>query len=483
MCLAALAVGVAVFLAGTIFLRAGYPSDAAVLQVEKGDASQLQGFTLRGSWRETAGSAVSFSLENGSLTTVPQLQSEPDSGIALWGKGELCVPENELAAVDEQAAGGAFSGIYGAYFLRNSYEGMQYTAQTTHLEQIYTLTVTDGSDYSVRISLGELETSSPVTVTAEICSEYRGWDDFPYRTAVEGVADIEIETRDVQILSAEDPISLYIGPGNGENGSIRQVRQFCTPEEIEQIVPDVMIHGVAVPSLTEPYGTVEEVYTLDAGECLAPCTDWNDARLDNGRWFLTKGEDGALCLLLLDENWQTASKHPLDIHMTEGQQITVLPSMRTDEIAFTVTDAGGSGQAVVLRMENGQVQTQKEFSVAPRVALLTAGFSEDSTKLMTVTEKTEELVVSVPAFLREQYAVTPVAEDEIPCTNTAVTGWNVRVYPVEELSEPAFSAVLDFGITQQWARQTWLSGVYNMERKVFQFDVTAAWKYEKGEQA
>lgn len=480
-CLASLAAGIAVLLAGSVFLRAGYPADAVVLQVQTGDTSQLQGFTLQGAWQQTIKSGISFSLENGSLTTVPQLQAEPDSGIALWGQGRLCVPEENLAEVDAQATGGAFSGSYGAFFLRSHYEGMNFTAETTHLEEIYTLTVTDGSDLSVRFSLGEIETSAPVTVTAEIHTENRVWGSFPYCTALDGVADTVSGIREVQILSAEEPISLYVGPGNGQNAGIWQVRQLCTPEEIEQIVPDVMIHGTAVPSNTEPYGAVEEVCTLDAGERLAPCADWYNARLDNGRWFLTENGEGELSLLLLDENWQILSEQPLGMKMTEGQQVTVLPSMRTNEIVFTVTDSNGAGQASVLRMENGKVQAQKVMTVTAETPLLTAGFSQDGTKLMIVSEKAEDLTVLVPAALREQYAYTPMAESEVPYTADAVTEWNVQVYPVDDLSGPSFSAVLDFGVTQQWAREIWLSGVYNVERNIYRFEVIGAWENAKGE--
>ena len=80
-----------------------------------------------------------------------------------------------------------------------------------------------------------------------------------------------------------------------------------------------------VSSLNQAYGTVEEVCTLEDGETLVLCDSWKNARLENGRWILTRSEEGNLILYLLDGEWKSVAKLPLDISLTAGQSAAILP--------------------------------------------------------------------------------------------------------------------------------------------------------------
>lgn len=481
-CLGTLAAGLAVLLCGQICLHMAYPRQAVRFQLTTGNTAELEGFTLSGNWGQTSSTAMEFTLTDGVLDLHPNFQPSQGDTLSLMDQSLLCVPDEELANVDQQAEGGYVGGSYGAFFLYTSYEGMQYTAQTCRLNQMYTLNTLDGSNLSVRFSLGQVQLPQPVTVTAALYENSRGRDSYPYLVNAAELENADIGIRKVAILDAEDPVSLYVSPGNGENGGIYLVRKFCTADEVARIVPQVTVQGIEVPSANQPYGTVEEVCPLDAGESLVSCDNWEDARIEEGHWLLTRQETGKINLLLLDREWKPVGRLPLDISVNEYQSVTVLPSLRTDEIAFTVTDQSTTGQMVVLRINQNTIVAQSTMDFMTTSAPIAAGYSADGSRLMTVTESRQSLGAKIPAEVSEYYTGAQALTQEISSLMNAVTGWDIQVYSTQDLQRPTLSASLDFGISQRWRQELWFDGVYGGGRKISIYRVTAAWE-QAGEAA
>lgn len=480
-CLGTLAAGLAVLLCGQVCLCTAYPRQAVRFQLKTGNVSELEGFTLAGSWGQTVSASMEFALTDGVLDLHPNLQPRQGDKLSLMDQSLLCVPDEELATVDQQAEGGYVGGSYGAFFLHISYEGMQYTAQTSRLNQMYTLNTLDGSNLSVRFSLGQVQLPQPVTVTAELYESGRGRDSYPYLMNAAELENADLGIREVTILGAEDPVSLYASPGNGENGGIYLVREFCTADEAAETVSQVSVQGFEVPSANQPYGTVEEVCSLDTGESLVSCDDWEDARINEGHRLLTRQETGEINLLLLDKEWKPVGKSPLDISVNEYQAVTVLPSLRTDEIAFTVTDQSTTGQLVVLRINQNTIVAQSTMDFVVTSAPIAAGYSADGSRLMTVTENRQSLGAQIPAEVSEYYTGVQASTQEQSSLMNAVTGWDIQVYNTQDLRRPTLSACLDFGISQRWKQELWLNGVYGGGRKISIYRVTAAW--EQAEEA
>lgn len=481
-CLGTLAAGLAVLLCGQVCLHMAYPRQAVRLQLKTGNITELEGFTLAGSWGQTASAAMEFTLTDGVLNQHPNLQAKREDGLSLMDQSLLCVPDEELAGMDQQAEGGYVGGSYGAFFLHTSYEGMKYTAQARQLNQMYTLNTLDGSDLSVRFCLGQVQLPQAVTVTAELYKNGRVRDSYPYLMNAAELENADIGIREVTILDAEDPVSLYVSPGNGENGGIYLVREFCTADEIAKIVPQVTVQGFEVSSENQPYGTVEEVCPLDTGESLVSCDNWKDARIEAGHWLLARQQTGEINLLLLDKEWKLVSKLPLDISVNEYQSITVLPSLRTDEIAFTVVDQSTNGKMVVLRINQNAIEAQSIMDFQTTATPIAAGYSADGTRMMTVTESRQSLMATLPAEVSGYYNGGEALPSDQSVLSAAVTGWDIQVYNTQDLQRPTLSACLDFGITQRWRQELWLNGIYGGGRKISLYRVTAAWE-QAGEAA
>lgn len=481
-CLGTLAAGLAVLLCGQVCLHMAYPRQAVRFQLKTGNVTELEGFTLAGSWGQTASAAIQFTLTDGVLDLHPNLQAKQEDRLSLMDQSLLCVPDEELANMDQRAEGGYVGGSYGAFFLHTSYEGMKYTAQACRLNQMYTLNTLDGSNLSVRFSLGQVQLPQPVTVTAELYENGRVRDSYPYLMNAAELENANLGIREVTILDAKDPVSLYISPGNGENGGIYLVREFCSAGEIAKIVPRVTVQGVEVSSENQPYGVVEEACPLDAGVSLVSCDNWEDARIEKGHWLLTRQETGEINVLLLDKEWKLVGECPLDISVNEYQSVTVLPSLRTDEIAFTVVDQSTVGQVVVLRINQNMIVAQSTVDFITTSAPIAAGYSADGSRLMTVTENRQSLEAKIPAEVSEYYSGAQALNQELSSLMNAVTGWDIQVYNTQDLRRPTLSACLDFGISQRWRQELWLNGVYGGGRKISLYRVTAAWE-QAGEAA
>lgn len=475
-CLGTLAASLLVLACGQLCLHMAYPRQAVTFQLKKGDAAELEGFTLAGSWGKTVSASMEFTLSDGVLEQHPDLQPKPDAGLSLMDQSLLCVPDEDISSVDQQAEEGYISGSYGAFFLHTTYAGMQYTAQTRRLNQIYTLNTLDGSGLAVRFSLGQVQLPQVVTVTAELYENSKARESYPYLMNAAELENADLGIRKVTVLDAEDPVSLYVSPGNGENGGIYVVKEFCTAEEIAEIVPDVTVQDVGVPSQNQPYGTVEETCPLDEGESLIPCDNWDEARIQEGHWLLTRQETGGINLLLLDREWNLMGKLPLDISINEYQSVAVLPSMQTDEIAFTVSDQSTTGQMVVLRINQNRIEAQSIMEFRTTSAPIAAGYSADGTRLMTVTESRQSLGANIPAEEIASYTGAEALSQEMSVLMSAVTGWDIQVYDTQDLQYPVLTASLDFGVAQRWRQELWLSGIYGGERKISAYRVTAAWE-------
>ena len=243
-CLVTLAASLAVLFFGQFCLYMAYPRQAVTFQLKRGDSADLEGFTLVGSSGQNASAAIEFTLSDGVLNLHPDLQPKQEDSLSLMDQSLLCIPDQDLAATDQQAEGGFVSGSYGAFFLHTSYKGMQYTAQASRLNQMYTLNTLDGSNRSVRFSLGQVQLPQAVTVTAELYENGRVRDSYPYLMNAAELENAGVGIRKVTILDTEDPVSLYVSPGSGENGGIYLVRDFCTADEIEKIVPNVIVQGM-----------------------------------------------------------------------------------------------------------------------------------------------------------------------------------------------------------------------------------------------
>lgn len=475
-CLGTLAAGLAVLLCGQVCLHMAYPRQAVRLQLKTGNITELEGFTLAGSWGQTASAAMEFTLTDGVLNQHPNLQAKREDGLSLMDQSLLCVPDEELAGMDQQAEGGYVGGSYGAFFLHTSYEGMKYTAQARQLNQMYTLNTLDGSDLSVRFCLGQVQLPQAVTVTAELYKNGRVRDSYPYLMNAAELENADLGIREVTILDAEDPVSLYVSPGNGENGGIYLIREFCTADEIAEIVPQVTVQGFEVSSENQPYGTVEEVCPLDTGESLVSCDNWKDARIEAGHWLLARQETGEINLLLLDKEWKLVGKLPLGISVNEYQSVTVLPSLRTDEIAFTVVDQSTNGKMVVLRINQNTIEAQSIMDFMTTSAPIAAGYNADGSRLMTVTENRQSLMATLSAEVSGYYNGGAELPSDQSVLSAAVTGWDIQVYNTQDLQRPTLSACLDFGVSQRWRQELWLSGIYGGERRISLYRVTAAWE-------
>ena len=65
---------------------------------------------------------------------------------------------------------------------------------------------------------------------------------------------------------------------------------------------------------------------------------------------------------------------------------------------------------------------------------------------------------------------------DLSVLSSAVTGWDIQVYTTQDLQRPTLSACLDFGVSQRWRQELWLSGIYGGERRISLYRVTAAWE-------
>ena len=333
LCLSLLAAGAAVLLAGQCFLRAGFPRDGIRLNIQEGDASQLQSFDMQGVWRQDDDTALAFALGGNGVTVTPQLRGEKSEGIPLWLERTFCVPDEEIPQVDSRADGGAINGYRGAFFLRFPYSGIQYTAMSDLVELIYTVSVTDGSDRSVRFSLGEFRLPHQETVTAQLYDDQRAEESHSYLVVNTWMEEeMEAQFPEVTAISSRDQVLLYVTPYGETPGCLYTVQEFAPNDQAAQQVSKVQIHGMELPSLTQPYGKVEETCTFEPGEKLAECRGWNYARLENNRqWLVTCNAENQLYLRIVDAEGKPVVRLPLSLTVEEGQTVTVLPAMRTDE--------------------------------------------------------------------------------------------------------------------------------------------------------
>ena len=147
-----------------------------------------------------------------------------------------------------------------------------------------------------------------------------------------------------------------------------------------------------------------------------------------------------------------------------------------DEIVFAIKNQEGGGQLIVLRMDQNSIEQQSCLPLTKDSLPITAGFSTDGSRLMVVSEKTERLAGTVPESVIRHYTGADSLAQEIDCSISAVTGWNVQVYSGKENAQPMLSAYLDFGIAQRWKQELWFSKLYGAERTIQLFSVTAAWE-------
>lgn len=479
LCLAFLAVSVVILLAGQCFLRAGYPRSSISLNVQEGDIAQLQAFDLQGVWRQDEDTALAFSLRENTVTVSPQLHGQNSDGLPLWLQSTLCAPDEEIPLVDEQAESGSVSGYRGAFFLRFPYSGMQYTSFSDQLEMICTMYVTDGTDRSARFSLGTVQLAQPETVTAQLYDKIRAGNSHSYLVSSSWLQEENAALLpEVSIISSREQVCLYVGPHGEEPGSICLVREFVPEDQALQQISTVQVHGVNVPSLTQPYGAVEETCSFEAGEILADCQGWDNARLANGRqWLLTVDGENQVYLRILDSEGYPVARLPLDVTAEAEQTVTVLPTMRKDEAVFTVTDENG-GKAVALRIEDDAVTISNIWDLAAGETLLTAGFSADGAQLMTVYENREELNGTVPLSVLEYYTNTAEIENR-DCKAQLATGWHIQISAKQNLDEPLFVADLNFGIPQQGRENVWGKGIYETEFSPSFCQVVGVWQSNK----
>lgn len=460
LCLSLLAAGAVVLLAGQCFLRAGFPRDGIRLNIQEGDVSQLQEFDLQGVWRQDNDTALDFTLGENGVTVTPRLQGELSEGLPLWLQRTFCVPDEEIPQVDSRADSGATSGYRGAFFLRFPYSGVQYTAMSDQVELIYTVSVTDGSDRSVRFSLGEFQLPHQETVTAQLYDGQRAEESHSYlivNTWLE--EEMKDQFPEVTAISSRDQVLLYVTPYGETPGALYSIQEFVPNDQAAQQVSKVQIHGMELPSLTQPYGKVEETCTFESGEKLAECRGWHYARLENNRqWLVTCDAENQLYLRIVDKEGKPVARFPLELTVEEDQTVTVLPAMRTDEAVFTVTGENG-GKAVVLRIKDDDLASANVWDLTAEDSLLTAGLNEDSTELMTVYENREDLSGTVPPSVQQYYNGKSASGNQ-DCTVQQATGWQVRIFSVSDLVEPVFSGNLDFGIPQQGRENVWAKGIY-----------------------
>lgn len=477
-CLGIAAVSAAVLLAGQGFLQMGYPKSAIRLQTKTGDAALLQDFTLQGLWQgENAN--LAFTLQNGKITTSPELTEQDTGGLPLWLQQRYCVPDAEIPQLDLEAETSFGYAYGGAFFLRSGYQLVQYSAWTDHLEAVCTLAVTDGSDRSVRFSLGNVQLQQPVNVTAELAEKATASVSHSYQSDSPQILEESTQTPEVVLLGSLGEVGLYIGPNDNNPGGVYLVREFLSEEQVVQQVSKVQIHGIEVPSATEPYGELEKVCSFKAGESLVNCQNWTEARLNGEQWLLTQDAEGTLYLRVLDAEYRPLACLPLNLPVGNGQTVTILPSMRTDEAVFTMTDETGAGTAAVLRLENRQVTAEKSWNFTAETAPLTAGFSTDESRLMVVQQNMESLTGVVPAAVRKHYMQSADEAGDISCTAQLATGWQIQVFDVQSLEQPQLTADLEFGIPQ-WGRQNvWRQGLYGDASSPAFCHVVGAWQTVK----
>lgn len=459
-CLTLLAASAAVLLVGQCFLRVGFPRDGIRLNVQEGDISQLQAFDLHGVWRQDEDTVLDFALGEPGVTVTPRLQGETSESLPLWLQRTFCVPDEEIPMVDSQADSGATRGYRGAFFLRFPYSGVQYTAMSDHVELVYTVSVTDGSNRSVRFSLGKFQLPRQETVTAQLYDGQRVEESHSYlivNTWME--EEMEVQFPELTAISSRDQVLLYVTPYGETPGGLYTIEEFVPNDQAAQQVSKVQIHGMELPSLTQPYGKVEETCTFEPGEKLAECRGWDYARLENERqWLVTCDDENQLYLRIVNAEGKPVVRLPLNLAAEEEQAVTVLPAMRTDEAVFTVTEENG-GKAVVLRIKDDAVTVANVWDLAAEDVLLTAGFNEDGAELMTVYEKREDLSGTVPPSV-QQYYNGKTESGNLDCTVPLATGWQIRISSVSDPVEPVFEADLDFGIPQQGRETVWGKGIY-----------------------
>ncbi len=342
--LALLAGALAVFVGLGTFREAGWPRQQLTLTVEAGDPAALQGFTVQGWMSGAAGASglygsprLNFRVEDGVLTSeaVLHYRRESDEMYGSWSE-PLTVPAADHDRVDAAAVPSETSSTGGALFLHRTRYGHLYDAETDRLELMGQANFYQGGRYlgSVRLDLGTLKLDEPVTVRAQ---QYEGEAPTDYHLeSGEAVAAVQrtcLEDRQGQKLYGLDMLSgapeplLVVSPlpGAGLQRGIYRATELLTDARLNALPADTTVAGQPLRSAAAPYGAVELVFPLEAGERIftSPCP-----LADGTTALLTCKADNTLRLRVLDASWQLLATTDLEIPAGAEEDMAELRRLR-----------------------------------------------------------------------------------------------------------------------------------------------------------
>ena len=465
--LALLAGALAVFVGLGTFREAGWPRQQMTLSVEAGDPATLQGFTVRGWMNGAAGASglygsprLNFRVEDGVLTSeaVLHYRRESDEMYGSWSE-PLTVPAADHDRVDAAAVPMETSSTGGAFFLHRTRYGHLYDAETDRLELMGQANFYQGDRYlgSVRLDLGTLKLDEPVTVRAQ---QYEGEAPTDYHLeSGEAVAAVQrtcLEDRQGQKLYGLDmlsgaPVPLLVvspPPGAGLQRGLYRATELLTDARLNALPADTTVAGQPLRSAATPYGAVELVFPLEAGERIftSPCP-----LADGTTALLTCRADNTLRLRVLDASWQLLATTDLEIPAGAEEDMAELRRLRGDEIALQLYTGqpGDPGTLWVLRIRQGRPTHTVRLDAAALGEdtddVRAAGLDETGRRLLVVTLASHTVRARQPAYYAEAGDLD---------TGTVQDGFRLQVYDLDT-GACQVRALLDTHARQSWRGQAW----------------------------
>ena len=237
-------------------------------------------------------------------------------------------------------------------------------------------------------------------------------------------------------------------PGAGLQRGLYRVTELLTDARLNALPADTTVAGQPLRSAAAPYGAVELVFPLEAGERIftSPCP-----LADGTTALLTCKADNTLRLRVLDASWQLLATTDLEIPAGAEEDMAELRRLRGDEIALQLYTGqpGDPGTLWLLRIRQGRLTRAARFDAAALGEdaddVRAAGLDEAGRRLLVVTLASHTVRARQPAYY---------AEAGDPDTGTVYDGFRLQVYDLDTGRCQA-RALLDTHARQSWRGQAW----------------------------
>lgn len=435
--LAVLAAALAVYAALAAFRLAGWPRGQFAFTAASGSESAWQGFTLYTaveSGRSPFALRLAARLQDGVLATRSVPPQSAQSGYSYAGVREfLTVPAADHQALDAAAAKTEISSTSGAFFLQRRFYGHAYLTETDRVQVMEEVTFQENGRVigSVRLDLGTVKLLEPVMFYAELYE-----DAAPRRMDSDYSLNIDNglpqswpgETEEayrLQFLPAEDAALIAFDPlpGSPLSCGVYRVTELLTEAEVAALPADTAVDGAPMTALSTPYGSVELICPLAAGETVCRLLP-----VEGGHALLTRLTTGAFRLYLFDGGWQLQSEQTLPIRQDPAASYMMPERLRGDELVLQLQneqDPEAPGDTWVLRVSGGQLAESVCLPGAALPAaddtggpwLAAAGLNADATALLIVQ-----------TACHTETARLPGAGQPLPASALVEDGYLLRVW-------------------------------------------------------